>query len=182
MLKGWVVQEWTGPWGNHREHLRMVSCFREVNSDVNCRHLSATASGPSVAPSVQRMPAPPAGWWCWGCYGWAQSPRWPILSRSRAVLGAQCLSSVGGPSHLLSQHNSSSPARVKKAGQEAPSRSAQWHSHFLPASQGAWAGRGYLCLPVWVAGAGFPWHPRLGCHILSEPLPPALSTVSSKTS
>lgn len=26
--------------GNHREHLRMVSCFREVNSDVNCRHLS----------------------------------------------------------------------------------------------------------------------------------------------
>lgn len=100
-------------------------------------------------------------------------PRWPILSRSRAVLGAQCpsywlvcMSSVGGPSHLLSQHNSSSPACVKKAGQEAPSRSAQWHSCFLPARLGACAGRGYLCLPVWVAGDCLPWYPRPGCCIL----------------
>lgn len=97
------------------------------------------------------------------CCAWAQSPCWPILSRSRAVAGAQCpscwlscTSSVGGPSLPLSLHNSSSLAPVKEPGQEAPSRSAQWHSSFLPARLGACAGRGYLCLPVWVTGDSFP--------------------------
>lgn len=99
-----------------------------------------------------------------------RTPRWHILSGSRAVLGAHCsvswlvcTSSVGGLSLPLSQHNSSSPARVKKPGQEAPSRSAQWYSGFLPARLGACAGQGYLCLPVWVAGDG---HPRPSCCTL----------------
>lgn len=145
---------------------------------MNCSHIKCSLSsglgqryseGPSAAPPVQRMPAPPGGWLCWvGCCAWVQSPCWPILSGSRAVLGAQCLScwlvctsSVGGQRLPLSQHNSSSPAPVKKPGQEAASRSAQWHSCFLPARLGACAGPGYLCLPVWVAGDWLPEAPQV---------------------
>lgn len=142
--------------------------------DVNCLHLSVplpsclgSLSSPTStedAGSACRLV------WCWGCCAQAQGPRWPILSVSRAVFGAQCLScwllctsSVGGPSRLLSQHNSGRSSSREESGQEAPSRSAQCRSCFLP---GACAGRGYLCLPVWVAGDSFPWHPRPGCCTL----------------
>lgn len=108
-----------------------------------------------------------------GCEAAVPAPRTPPLAHSFRVTSCSwcpllaswlvCTSSVGGLSLPLSQHNSSSPARVKKPGQEAPSRSAQWYSGFLPARLGACAGQGYLCLPVWVAGDG---HPRPSCCTL----------------
>jgi hypothetical protein len=146
---------------------------------VYCSHLKYSAAsrpwteslrGSLSSPTVQMILAP-AGWRpLWGCCVCTQNPSWHILSGSRAVLGAHgsscwlvCMSSVGGPSLSLSLHNSSSPARVKKPGQEVASRSAQWYSSFLPDRLGACAGRGHLCLPVWVAGNG---HTRPSCSIL----------------
>lgn len=142
---------------------------------MNCLHLSVPllsclGSLSSPISTEDASTGMPAGLvWYWGFYDQAQSPRWPILPMSRAAFGAQCLcwlvctSSVGGPSHPLSQHNSSRSSSHEESGQEAPSRSAQQRSCFLP---GACAGRGYLCLPVWVAGDSFPWHPRPGCCTL----------------
>lgn len=135
---------------------------------MNYSHLKCSAASRSWAESLRgSLSSPtstddttlPAGWGCCAC---AQNPCWHILPGLRAVFGAHgfgwlvCMSSVGGPSLPLSPHNSSSPARVKKPGQETPSRSGQWYSSFLPARPGACVGRGYLCLPVWVAGG---WHP-----------------------